>query len=92
MKNKVKYTGIELMSVAPVSTALIRLALPMMVGMLAQAIYNMTDMFFIGQTKDANMVAAVSLVFPLFMLSQALGNVFATAAPAIYPDCWGRRM
>ncbi len=78
MKNKVKYTGIELMSVAPVSTALIRLALPMMVGMLAQAIYNMTDMFFIGQTKDANMVAAVSLVFPLFMLSQALGNVFAT--------------
>jgi putative MATE family efflux protein len=46
--------------------------------MLAQAIYNMTDMFFIGQTKDPNMVAAVSLAFPLFMLSQALGNIFAT--------------
>ncbi|MFP3090040.1 MATE family efflux transporter [Treponema sp. TIM-1] len=73
-----KYTGIELMETAPVGPAIIRLALPMVAAMLAQAIYNMTDMFFIGQTGDPNMVAAVSLVFPLFMLSQALGNVFAT--------------
>jgi putative MATE family efflux protein len=73
-----KYTGIELMETAPVGTTVIRLALPMIAAMLAQAIYNMTDMFFIGQTGDPNMVAAVSLVFPLFMLSQALGNVFAT--------------
>jgi putative MATE family efflux protein len=73
-----KYTGIELMETAPVGTAIIRLALPMVAAMLAQAVYNMTDMFFIGKTGDPNMVAAVSLVFPLFMLSQALGNVFAT--------------
>jgi putative MATE family efflux protein len=73
-----KYSGIELMETAPVGTAIIRLALPMIAAMLAQAIYNMTDMFFIGQTGDPNMVAAVSLAFPLFMLSQALGNIFAT--------------
>jgi putative MATE family efflux protein len=52
----------------------------MIAAMLAQAIYNMTDMFFIGQTGDPNMVAAVSLAFPLFMLSQALGNLFATGS------------
>jgi putative MATE family efflux protein len=63
---------------APVSQAVIRLALPMMAAMIAQTIYNMTDMFFIGQTGDPNMIAGVSLVFPLFMLSQALGNIFAT--------------
>jgi putative MATE family efflux protein len=34
-------------------------------------------MFFIGQINDTNMVAAVALAFPLFMLSQALGNIFA---------------
>ena len=78
MSGRKKYTGIELMGSAPVGTAIIRLALPMMVAMLAHAIYNMTDMFFIGQTKDPNMVAAVSLAFPLFMLSQAVGNIFAT--------------
>jgi putative MATE family efflux protein len=75
-----KYTGTQLMESAPVSQAIIRLALPMMAAMLAQAIYNMTDMFFIGQTGDPNMVAAVSLVFPIFMLSQALGNIFATGS------------
>jgi Na+-driven multidrug efflux pump len=73
-----KYSGIELMETAPVGTAIIRLALPMIAAMLAQAIYNMTDMFFIRLTGDPNMMAAVSLVFPLFMLSLALANVFAT--------------
>ncbi|MDR0526847.1 MAG: MATE family efflux transporter [Spirochaetaceae bacterium] len=73
-----KYTGTQLMESAPVAKAIIRLALPMMAAMLAQAIYNMTDLFFIGQTGDPNMVAAVSLVFPIFMLTQAMGNIFAT--------------
>jgi putative MATE family efflux protein len=80
MNRKTKYTGIELMRTAPVGTAIIRLAMPMVVAMLSQAIYNMTDMFFVGQTGNPNMVAAISLAFPLFMLSQALGNIFATGA------------
>ncbi|NLT40719.1 MAG: MATE family efflux transporter, partial [Clostridiales bacterium] len=66
------------MGTGRVGSVIIRLALPMMAAMLAQTIYNMTDMFFIGQTKDPNMVAAISLAHPLFMLSQALGNVFST--------------
>lgn len=80
MSRKTKYTGIELMGTAPVGTAILRLALPMVAAMLAQSIYNMTDVFFIGQTKDPNMVAAVTLAFPLFMMSQALGNLFATGS------------
>jgi putative MATE family efflux protein len=78
MKEKKKITGPELMGTGRVGSVIIRLALPMMAAMLAQTIYNMTDMFFIGQTKDPNMVAAISLAHPLFMLSQALGNVFST--------------
>jgi Na+-driven multidrug efflux pump len=75
----VKYsTGTELMESAPVTQAIIRPVLPMMAAMAAQSIYNMTDIFFIGQTGDPNMVAAVSLVFSIFMLSQAPRNVFAS--------------
>ena len=74
---KKKYTGIELMRDAPVGTAIIRLALPMILAMLAQSIHSMIDMFFIGRTNDPNMVAAIALVMPVFFLSQALGNVFA---------------
>ncbi|MCL2227422.1 MAG: MATE family efflux transporter [Oscillospiraceae bacterium] len=78
MGNKTKYTGVELMGSAPVGTAIIRLAMPMMVAMLAQSIFSITDMFFIGQTGDPNMIAAVSLAFPVYMIAQAMGNIFAT--------------
>jgi putative MATE family efflux protein len=91
MKGKKKYTGIELMETAPVGTAILRLALPMVAAMLAHAIYNMTDLFFIGQTKDPNMVAAVSLAFPLFMLSQALGNIFATGGSSYISRMLGEK-
>jgi len=70
-------SGIDLMKSAPAGRAIIQLALPMMVAMLAQSIHSMTDIFFIGQTGNPDMLAAVSLAFPLFMLSQALGNIFA---------------
>jgi putative MATE family efflux protein len=52
----------------------------MMLGSVAQMVYNMTDTFFIGQTGDPNMVAGISLSMPLFMVSQGLGSVFAMGA------------
>ena len=91
MSGRTKYTGIELMEKAPVGTAIVRLAIPMMAAMLAQSVYNMTDMFFIGQTGDPDMVAAVSLAFPLFMLSQALGNIFAIGGSSYISRLLGAR-
>lgn len=37
------------------------LALPSMMGMLVNIVYNLADTFFVGQTGNANMVAAVSV-------------------------------
>jgi putative MATE family efflux protein len=75
-----KYSGIELMASAPISTSILRLAAPMMVGMVAQMIYNMTDLFCIGQTGNPNLVAGISVTMPLFMFSQGIGNIFATGS------------
>ncbi|MDR1909930.1 MAG: MATE family efflux transporter [Spirochaetaceae bacterium] len=86
-----KYAGIELMESAPVSAAILRLAVPMMLGSVAGMIYNMTDTFFIGQTNDPNMVAGISLSMPLFMLSQGLGNIFATGASSYISRCLGAK-
>lgn len=60
--------------------AIIQLSLPMMLAMVAQMIYNITDTFFIGQTGDPNMVAGISLAMPLFMISQGVGNIFGVGA------------
>jgi putative MATE family efflux protein len=71
--------------------AIIKLALPMMFGMIAQMIYNMTDTFFIGQTGDPNMVAGISLAMPLFIVSQGLGNIFAVGASSYISRLLGAR-
>jgi putative MATE family efflux protein len=77
---RMKYSSLELMETVPAGKSIIRLALPMMLGMIAQMVYNMTDTFFIGQTGDPNMVAGISLTMPLFMVSQGFGNIFAVGA------------
>ncbi len=66
----------------PVPKAVATLALPSMLGMLINIIYNLADTFFVGQTGDANQVSAVSLSMPLFLLFIALGNLFGVGGCA----------
>ena len=84
-------TRIELMEKAPVKVAVIKLAIPTMVAMVVQFVYNLTDTFFIGQTGDPNMVAGISLAAPIFMLTQALGNIFAIGAASYISRKLGER-
>lgn len=60
----------------PVPKAVFTMALPTVLSMLVTVFYNMADTFFVGQTGDANQVAAVSLTTPVFLLSMAVGNIF----------------
>lgn len=59
-----------------VPKAVMTMALPTVLSMLVNILYNMADTFFVGQTGDANQVAAVSLTTPVFMLLMAVGNIF----------------
>jgi putative MATE family efflux protein len=86
-----KSDSISLMEQERPAVAIIRLALPMMLGMIAQMIYNMTDTFFIGQTGDPNMVAGISLAMPLFMVSQGVGNIFSVGASSYISRLLGAR-
>lgn len=56
--------------------AVATLAVPSMLTMLINIVYNLADTFFVGQTNDANQVAAVSVSMPLFLLFMAFGNLF----------------
>ncbi len=73
-------TRLKLMSDVPVKSAILRLALPTMLGMAVQVIYNLTDTFFIGLLRDTNLIAAVAVVTPLFLMIQAFGNIFAVGS------------
>nr|WP_317358535.1 MATE family efflux transporter [uncultured Tyzzerella sp.] len=67
----------ELFEEYPIPKAIGKLALPTILGMLVNIIYNMADTFFVAQTKDQNQVAAVTLCLPIFMLLMSFGNIFA---------------
>ncbi len=74
----------------PVYKAVWTLAIPTMMAMLVQVIYNMTDTFFIGKLNEPNMVAAIAISMPVFMMIQAFGNIFAVGGASLISRLLGR--
>lgn len=66
----------EIFRNAPIHKAVFYNIIPSVVSMLMVMIYNLADTFFIGQTKNPYMVAAVSLATPAFMIFMAIGMIF----------------
>lgn len=63
------------MGVQPVNSLLISMAIPMMLSMLIQALYNIVDSMFVAQVSE-NALTAVSLAFPFqnLMIAVAVGT------------------
>lgn len=76
---------------APVSRAVMTMAVPTIISMLVVVIYNMADTFFIGQTGDPMQVAAVSLATPVFMVFMALGNLFGIGGSSAISRALGEK-
>lgn len=72
-------TRIDLLARAAVPTALLKLGLPTMVGMLLSALYNAIDGYFVGGLGLAQM-GAVSVVFPIVQIVIGLGMMFGAGA------------
>lgn len=65
-----------------VPKAVATMAVPSMLGMLINVVYNLADTFFVGQTGNSNQVAAVSVSMPLFLIFIAVGNLFGVGGCA----------
>lgn len=73
----------EIFRDAPVPKAVISNIVPSIVSMIMVLVYNLADTFFIGQTKDAYMVAAVSIATPAFLLFMAIGMLFGIGGTSL---------
>lgn len=60
-----------------------KLALPVVFGMVVTLVYNLADIYFIGQTNDPLLVAGVSLCGPLFTMLMAVGNIFGQGGSSL---------
>lgn len=68
---------------APIPKAVISNVVPSMIAMIMVLIYNLADTFFIGQTNDPLMVAAVSISTPVFLLFMSVGMLFGVGGTSL---------
>ena len=73
----------------PVWSAIIYMAVPSCISILIMVIYNMADMFFIGQLGDTALVAAVSVVGPVFSLVTAAATMLGVGGCSVIANAAG---
>lgn len=72
-----------LFSDAPVSKAVLSLAIPTVISQLITVVYNMADTFFVGQLNDPLQVAAATVAMPVFMFLTAFANLFGLGGSSL---------
>lgn len=63
----------RMMTETPIPRLITRMAVPSVISMLVTSLYNMADTFFIGQLDNTSATGAISVVFPLMAIIQAVG-------------------
>ena len=80
---------LELLGSAPIPKALMALGIPIMIGMLINALYNLVDAYFVGGLGESQM-GAISVVFPLGQVVVGLGLMFGNGAASYLSRLLGR--
>lgn len=78
------------MGVMPVPKLVFNMALPMMISMLVQALYNIVDSIFVAKLSE-NALSAVSLAFPIQMLLISVGAGTGVGVNAILSKSLGEK-
>lgn len=81
---------LELLGSAPIPKTLMALGIPIMIGMLINALYNLVDAYFVSGLGKSQM-GAISVVFPLGQVVVGLGLMFGNGAASYLSRLLGRR-
>ncbi len=73
----------ELFERAPIPKAYMKMALPVVMGMIVTLVYNLVDTYFIALTGNTNLIAGISLCAPLFTLLLAIGDIFGIGGSSV---------
>ena len=73
----------ELFEKTPIPKAYMKMALPVVMGMVVTLIYNLVDTYFIALTGNTDLIAGVSLCAPLFTLLLAIGDIFGIGGSSV---------
>ena len=59
-----------------ISSTIMKLGVPAMLGQLATLVYNLADTYFVSLTKSAEQIAAVTLCVPILLIVMSILYVF----------------
>ena len=75
---------------APIAQAVFTMAIPTIITQLINIVYNFADAWYVGRTGSAAMMAALSVSFPVFIIIQALANLFGIGGASAISRALGR--
>ena len=67
----------------PIPQAVFSLAVPTIITQLINIIYNLADTWYVGRTNNPAMVAALSVVMPIYIIMAALANLFGVGGSSV---------
>jgi putative MATE family efflux protein len=73
----------EFLGTDKISSLLLRLSLPALIGMLSNALYNLVDAIFVGHGAGSLAIAGLSIAFPLQMIFGAFALMYGVGAASI---------
>ena len=76
---------------APVAQAVFTMAVPTIITQLINIVYNFADAWYVGRTGSAAMMAALSVSLPVFIIIQALANLFGIGGASAISRALGRK-
>lgn len=83
MDNRLSQREVEIFETMSVPNAVAALAVPTVISQIIAMVYNLADTWYIGQLNDTNMMAAVTLIFPTFLMLSALANLFGIGGASL---------
>lgn len=67
----------------PPEKAIVKLAIPATLALLAKAVYNLVDTAYIGMLNSDVALTAVGITVPLLLIMVSLENIFAAGAAVL---------
>lgn len=83
--------NIDLLANEPVYKAIVKLSIPMVMGMMVQVFYNLVDTYFIGMLGDSSQLAASNIALPIFILLMGIASIIGTGASSYISRCLGSK-
>ena len=73
----------SILSDMPPAKAIVKLAIPATLALLAKAIYNLVDTAYIGMLNSDIALTAVGVTVPLLLIMVSIENIFAAGAAVL---------